>query len=62
MTVSNIEREAILNAIKRCGNGKELLQLVETLGVSSYGSWPRPAQAVSFYYNDTPIYEEQYGG
>ena len=59
MTVSNIERDAILNAIKRCDTGKQLLSVVDTLAVSSYG---KQAPVVSYQSTDTPIGEEVYGG
>ena len=59
MTVSNIERDAILNAIKRCDTGKQLLSVVDTLAVSSYG---KQAPVVSYQSADTPIGEEVYGG
>ena len=45
MTVSNIERQAILNTMARTASGTQLMNLLDTLAVSSYG---KQAPVVSY--------------
>ena len=59
MTVSNIERQAILNTMGRTASGTQLMNLLDTLAVYSYG---KQAPVVSYTNCDTPLATETYGG